>query len=101
VWRALRTDRCASYALLLAVGLAVVAVGMDSIDPSTWTIHAERVEQTAEEAIEFASGLAFLAAIALRLLGLLDAMAGTPGPSPGSDHDMTPQPTRARTLSDP
>lgn len=77
VWRAMRTDRGASHALLLAVGLAVVAVGMDSVDPSTWTIQAERVEQTAEEAIEFASGLAFLAAVALRLLGLLDAVAGT------------------------
>jgi hypothetical protein len=91
VWRALRADRGASHALLLAVGLAVVAVGMDSVDPSTWTVHAERVEQTAEEVVELASGLAFLAAVALRLLGLLDAMAGSPN---------QPQPMSARTLSD-
>jgi hypothetical protein len=52
--------------------LAVAAVGMDSIDPSTWTIWAERVEQTAEEVVELGGGLAFLAAVMLRMLALLD-----------------------------
>lgn len=73
VWRALRVDRGASTALSIGVGLAVVAVGMDSIDPSTWTTQAERIEQTAEEMVELASALALLAAVALRLFGLLDA----------------------------
>lgn len=74
VWRAVRADPGARAALVVGVGLAVAAVGMDSIDPSTWTTEAERVQQTAEEMIELASGLALLAAVALRLLGLLDAL---------------------------
>jgi hypothetical protein len=39
-------------------------------------VQAERVEQTAEEVIELGSGLALLAAVTLRLLGLLDAVGG-------------------------
>lgn len=50
----------------------MVAVGLDSIDPSTWTIAAERVQQTAEEMIELASGLAFVATAWLRLFTVLD-----------------------------
>jgi hypothetical protein len=72
VWRAVRPDPGASVALIVGVGLAVIAVGMDSIDPSTWIVQAERVEQTAEEVIELGSGLALFAAVTLRLLGLLD-----------------------------
>jgi hypothetical protein len=72
VWRAMGDDYGARRALVLGVGLAVVAVGMDSIDPTTWTAQAERVQQTTEEVIEYGSGLALLAAVALRLLGLLD-----------------------------
>ena len=72
VWRALADDRAARVALLLGVGLAVVAVAMDSIDPSTWTVAAERVQQTAEEVVELGSGLALLASVALRLLGVLE-----------------------------
>ena len=78
VWRAVRPDPGARAALAVGVGLAVTAVGMDSIDPSTWTLQAERVEQTTEEIVELASGLALLAAVVLRLLGLLDAVARTP-----------------------
>lgn len=79
VWRAIGTDVGARRALLLGVCLAVVAVGMDSIDPTTWTTDAERVEQTVEEIVELASALALLAAVALHLLGRLDAsVAGTP-----------------------
>lgn len=74
VWRALAADAAARTALAVGVGLAVVAVGMDSIDPATWTIRGERVQQTAEEVIELASGLALHAAVTLRLLGLLDAV---------------------------
>jgi hypothetical protein len=84
VWRAIGPDIGARRALLVGVTLAVVAVGMDSIDPSTWTTEAERVEQTAEEVMELGSALALLAAVTLRLLGLLDAsVAGTrPEPDP-------------------
>ncbi len=80
IWRAMGDDRGARVVLHVGVGLAVVAVGMDSIDPTTWTTSAERVQQTAEEVIELGSGLALLAAVTLRLLGLLDraTAAGTP-----------------------
>lgn len=72
VWRGLGSDRAARTALALGVVLALVAVGVDSIDPSTWTIRAERIQQTGEEIVELGSGLALLAAVGLRLLGLLD-----------------------------
>jgi hypothetical protein len=71
-WRVIRVDSGARVALIVGIGLAVAAVGMDSIDPSTWTIWAERVEQTAEEVVELGGGLAFLAAVMLRMLALLD-----------------------------
>ena len=90
VWRAVRADPGARAALVVGVGLAVAAVAMDSIDPSTWTTEAERVQQTAEEMIELASGLALLAAVALRLLGLLDAV------TTASDHPAD-QPSREVT----
>ncbi|MBV2364968.1 hypothetical protein ACFPZ0_10255 [Streptomonospora nanhaiensis] len=73
VWRAVRVDTASRNALALGVLLAVVAVGMDSIDPATWTVAAERVQQSLEEVVELGSGLAFLAAIVLRLTGLLAA----------------------------
>jgi hypothetical protein len=74
VWRAIAADRGARRALLLGVVLAVLAVATDSIDPSTWTTQAERVQQTAEEVVELGSGLALLAAVALRLLAYLESM---------------------------
>jgi len=80
VWRAIGPDTGARRALLAGVALAIVAVGMDSIDPSTWTTRAERIEQTAEEVIELGSALALLAAVTLRLLGLLDTSAADTPP---------------------
>lgn len=74
VWRAVRPDPGAARALAVGVALAVVAVAMDSIDPSTWSVGAERVQQSAEEVIELGSGLALLAAVVLRLLGVLDTL---------------------------
>jgi hypothetical protein len=65
----------------LGVLLAVVAVGMDSIDPSTWGVSAERLEQSLEEVIELGSGLALLAAVLCR-------------PSP-----RNPRPIRPRLLA--
>ncbi len=57
--------------MLSGIGLALVAVGMDSIDPSTWTVGQERVQQSLEEVVELGSGLAFLGAAVVRLLDLL------------------------------
>ena len=84
VWRAFRDDAGARAALVIGVGMAVVAVGMDSIDPSTWSVAAERVQQTAEEVVELASGLALLTAVGLRLLGVLD-----PAPADVCAHEPT------------
>jgi hypothetical protein len=72
VWRAVRADHASRVALLLGVALAAVAVGMDSIDPTTWSVDAERLQQTLEEVVELGSGLALLAAVHLRLLSLLE-----------------------------
>lgn len=72
VRRAVRPDPAAARALLLGVLLALLAVASDSIDPSTWTVREERVQQTLEEVVELAGGLALLAAVWLRLLGLLE-----------------------------
>ncbi|XVX20889.1 hypothetical protein ACQP1U_03155 [Actinomycetota bacterium] len=85
ILRALAADRAARRALLVGVALAAVAVGMDSLDPSTMTQGQERLEQTLEECLECAAGLAFLCAVGLRLLGAIGratarhAMAATPG----------------------
>ena len=78
VWRAVRDEPASRTALLLGVGLAVVAVGLDSVDPSTWSVQAERVQQTGEEVIELGSGLALLAAVVLRLLALLAPLQVAP-----------------------
>lgn len=72
VLRGLATDRSARNAFVLGVLLSVVAVAMDSVDPAAMSLAAERLEQTAEESVELAAGVAFATALALRLLGLLD-----------------------------
>lgn len=77
VWRAVRPDPAAGRALLLGVVLAAVAVASDSVDPSTWSVAGERVQQSLEEVVELASGLALLAAVWLRLLGLLEPVLAT------------------------
>lgn len=79
VWAGVSPDPAARRALVVGVVLAVVAVGLDSVDPATWTVQGERLQQTGEEMIELGSGLALLACVALRLLGLLDALAAAPG----------------------
>lgn len=71
VVRSLRADRWATGLLVVGVALACVTVGMDSIDPHTWSVAAERVQQTLEEVIELGAGLAFLGAVVLHLLGQL------------------------------
>lgn len=78
VWRAVSPSPAARTALVLGVALAVVAVGLDSIDPSTWALSAERLQQSGEEVVELGSGLALLAAVTLRLLDLLALLAVGP-----------------------
>jgi hypothetical protein len=72
VWRAMTPEPLARRALLVGVLLALVAVGIDSIDPSTWSVGGERLQQSFEEVIELGSGLALLTSVLCRLLGLLD-----------------------------
>jgi hypothetical protein len=78
VWSAVRPDRAARTALLVAVGLGLLAVGVDSVDPATWTVQGERLQQTLEEVVEQACGTALLACVVLRLLGLLEPLAPRP-----------------------
>ncbi|MQA05285.1 MAG: hypothetical protein GEV07_22030 [Streptosporangiales bacterium] len=71
VWRALAGDRLARVAFAVGVGLALVAVASDSVDPARWSVAAERWEQSLEEVVELGSGLALLCAVWLRLLAVL------------------------------
>ena len=91
LWTAVRADHAARTALLVAVGAGVLAVGVDSVDPATWSLEGERLQQSLEEAVELISGAALLACVSLRLLGLLGALlpplardedggSGQPGP---------------------
>ncbi|MFI6575348.1 hypothetical protein ACIBFB_06070 [Nocardiopsis sp. NPDC050513] len=105
VWRAMRPDRGATAALVVGVVLSATAVGVDSVDPATWSVSAERLQQSLEEVAELGGGLALLAAVALRLVGLLDAHlapgsggsrpegAGTGSAAPGGGTAAGPGPT--------
>jgi len=77
VWAAVTDDRAARTALVVAVVLGLVAVGVDSIDPGTWTVQQERLQQTGEEVVELWCGLALLGCVTLRLVGLLETLVGT------------------------
>lgn len=70
--RPIRSDRWALTPFVVGVGLSLLAVGTDSIDPSTWSVQGERIQQTLEECIELWAGLAYLAAVTLALMTLLD-----------------------------
>lgn len=76
VLRSVRGDRWALGLLVLGVVLSLITVGTDSIDPGTWSVEAERVQQTAEEVVELWAGLAFLGAVTLRLMTLLADLVG-------------------------
>ncbi len=93
VWRAVRPDPAAGRALLLGVTLAVLAVASDSVDPSTWSVQGERIQQSLEEVVELAGGLAFLAAVWLRLLGLLEPALAPAAVRPASPDAASPSPT--------
>ena len=83
--RALAPDRTARVLFLVGAALACVAVGVDSIDPATWSVAAERLQQSLEEVVELAAGLCLLGAVVLRLLTLL-----APAPLPPAE---VPHPT--------
>jgi len=82
VWRGLSRDRRARMLFVVGVGLAVLAVGMDSLDPARMGLDVERLEQTLEECVELASGLAFLGAAVAWLSTGLRALA-SPAPQEG------------------
>lgn len=71
VLRALGRDRWALGLFGLGVVLSLLSVATDSIDPQTWSVQAERVQQTLEECVELWAGLSYLGAVTLRLLDLL------------------------------
>lgn len=66
-------DRNATRILFLGVALAVLAVGVDSVDPATWSPGQERVQQSLEECVELTSDLSLLTALLLRLLATMVA----------------------------
>lgn len=72
VLRAFAPDPQARRTLIAGVTLAALVVAADTVDPTRFSVGAERVLQTAEEIVELAGVLALLAAVALRLVGLLD-----------------------------
>ncbi len=87
VVRALRADRGAHRALWTGVGLSVLAVAADSVDPARWGLAGERLEQTLEEIVELAAGLSFVAAVALPLVTLLVPAGALPaGEHVAPDH---------------
>lgn len=81
VLRALAPDRSARRLFVLGVVLASAAVATDSIDPSTWSVAAERLQQSLEEVVELCAGLAMLGGVALRLLALLDHASSPVAPA--------------------
>ncbi|WP_305785688.1 hypothetical protein [Symbioplanes lichenis] len=74
VARCFRDDRGARIALLTGIACALVAVGTDSIDPATWTLAQERVQQSLEECFELAADLCFAVAVGLQLLSLMSRL---------------------------
>lgn len=78
IWRAVRPDRTARLTFIAGIALACVAVASDSIDPATWSVEAERLQQSAEEVVELGAGLCLLCTIALRLLGTLSERLQAP-----------------------
>ncbi|MGO1166935.1 MAG: hypothetical protein ACTMHL_10005 [Janibacter sp.] len=97
VLRSMRGDRWAVGLLVVGVVLSLITVGTDSIDPSTWSVEAERVQQTLEECVELWAGLSFLGAVSLRLMALVAELmtprlmaGGTSPASVGRHSDAAP-----------
>jgi hypothetical protein len=91
VMRVLAPDPPARRLFVAGTLLAMVAVGVDSIDPSTWSLSAERLQQSLEEVVELAAGLCFWGAVTLRLLGLLMPPPGTPADEAPAVTEMSVQ----------
>lgn len=70
VLRLFQPDPWAMRALVAGVVIAAAAVAVDSINPASWTIAQERLQQSLEECVGLASGLSLLTAVLLRLLSL-------------------------------
>jgi uncharacterized membrane protein YidH (DUF202 family) len=85
----LHGDRTARVLFMGGVGLAGIAVGTDSIDPATWSVQAERVQQSLEEVVELAAGLCLLGAVLMRLLAALSMHAATQRPTAESPQDLS------------
>ena len=77
VLRALRRDRLALWLFVLGVVCSVTSIGMDAIDPATMPVDVERLEQTLEECVELLAAAFYVAALGVRLLGLLDPATST------------------------
>lgn len=67
-WQVVADDVSARRWLIAAVACAVIAVAADSVDPDSMSLLVERIEQTAEECLELASGVCLAAACATRLV---------------------------------
>lgn len=78
VLRPFTVDPAARRLLLAGVVLAGLAVGTDSIDPATWSVAQERLQQSLEEVVELAAGLCLLGAVALRLLSYMASDPAAP-----------------------
>ncbi len=84
VVRALRADRLALRLFALGVLCSVSAIAMDAIDPATMPLDVERLAQTLEECVELLAGCFYLAALGVRLLGVI-GLALVPEPVGVSD----------------
>ncbi|MFN8029025.1 MAG: hypothetical protein U0Q10_01520 [Dermatophilaceae bacterium] len=99
VLRALRADKTALVLFCLGALTAAIAIGMDTIDPATMPMTVERLEQTLEECLELVADALFLAALGVRVLGLIGELADS---APGSGPTRTvAEPTRASTPASP
>lgn len=104
VLRAMGRDRWVLGLFALGVLLSLVSVGTDSIDPSTWSVETERVQQTLEECVELWAGLSFLGAVTLRLLTLVSDHIVTTGPvdeADGTALEQAPDDVRTEPRMEP
>lgn len=74
ILRAFGSDRAARTLLLLGGVAAACSIGIDTIDPASLTVTAERLQQSLEECVELLAVCLLLAATSFRLLGLLDSV---------------------------
>ncbi len=68
VLRVIAVHRTSRALFLSGVGLTLLALGLDSINPDSLSVDVERFEQTGEEILELSSQLLFLLALSVRLV---------------------------------